>query len=264
MERPSQQRRQYERRRMFDRRSPHPQRHGTDRRRGQRRVGTAGPPGRERRQGIERRAAVRRRVADRRLGAPRRRGARRRDTPTPFSLEHLQTLRESFAHRGPVTCPACGGQLTLGMARSRGSDTIRRVNCLGCGRAAILTNTRAVRILVIAAKEAVREALRTVLAGAGHEVVEAGDAGVGLVAYETLPTDVVFIDVRASGRMDAGEFVRRLRRSFPDARVVGIAGRPSYGTLDPLAVTHGLGAVGTVRLPFSPADVLRAVDEARG
>jgi CheY-like chemotaxis protein len=202
-------------------------------------------------------------VPDRRVGAARRRGARRRDTPTPFSLEHLQTLREAFAHRGPVACPACGGQLTLGMARSRGSDTIRRVNCLGCGRAAILTNTRAVRILVIAANHALRETLRTVLASAGHEVVEAADAGVGLVAYETVPTDVVFIDVRASGRMNAAEFVRRLRRTFPDARVISVAGRPSYSTVDPLAVTHGLGAVGAIRVPFSAADVLRAVEEAR-
>jgi CheY-like chemotaxis protein len=149
------------------------------------------------------------------------------------------------------------------MARTRGTDTIRRVNCIGCGRAAILTNTRAVRVLVIAAKAAVRDALRTVLAGAGHEVVEAADAGVGLIAYETVPTDVVFIDARASGRMDAPEFVRRLRRAFPDARVVSVAGRASYGTVDPLAVTHGLGAVGTVRMPFSPAEVLRAVDDAR-
>jgi DNA-binding NtrC family response regulator len=149
------------------------------------------------------------------------------------------------------------------MARSRGTDTIRRVNCIGCGRAAILTNTRAVRVLVIAAKSAVRDALRTVLAGAGHEVVEAADAGVGLVAYETVPTDVVFIDARASGRMDAPEFVRRLRRAFPEARVVSVAGRPSYGAVDPLAVTHGLGAIATIRMPFSPADVLRAVDDAR-
>jgi CheY-like chemotaxis protein len=203
-------------------------------------------------------------MADRRIGPPRRRGARRRDTPTPFSLAHLQTLRESFAHRGPVHCPACGGQLTLGMARARGPDTIRRVNCVACGKAAILTNTQAVRVLVVAEKHPVREALRTVLAGAGHEVVEVADAGVGLIAYETVPTDVVFIDVRASGRMNAAEFVRLLRRAFPEARVVSIAGRPSYTTVDPLAVTHGLGAVGTIRLPFSPAEVLRAVDEARG
>jgi len=249
---------------MFDRRSPHAQREVTDRRRRERRAAASeGRVSRERRLGAERRLGERRR-ADRRAGAARRRNARRRDTPTPFSLAHLQTLRESFAHRGPVHCPACGGQLTLGMARSRGPDSIRRVNCIGCGRAAILTNTQAVRVLVVAEKAAVREALRTVLAGAGHEVVEAADAGVGLIAYETVPTDIVFIDVRASGRMDGAEFVRRLRRAFPEARVVSVAGRPSYTTVDPLAVTHGLGAVGTIRLPFTAADVLRAVDEARG
>jgi DNA-binding NtrC family response regulator len=140
---------------------------------------------------------------------------------------------------------------------------MRRVNCVGCGKAAVLTNTYPARVLVIEQKEVVRDAIRTILAGAGHEVVEAADAGVGLVAYQDVPTDVVLIDVLAPGRMNAADFIRRLRREFADARVIGMAGRPSYSTVDPLAVTHGVGAVSTIRMPFSAAEVLRAVDEAR-
>lgn len=178
-------------------------------------------------------------------------------------MEHLDLLRQAFSHRGAVACPACGGQLSLGMARSRGPDTIRRVSCVSCSKAAILANTQAMRVLVIEQQHELREALRTILAGAGHEVVEAADAGVGLSAYESVPADVVFIDVRAAGRMDAPEFVRRLRRGFPDARIVAMAGRPSYATVDPLAVTSGLGATRTIRMPFSPAEVLRVVEEVR-
>jgi DNA-binding NtrC family response regulator len=140
---------------------------------------------------------------------------------------------------------------------------MRRVNCFGCGKAAVLSNTYAARVLVIEHKEVVREALRTILAGAGHEIVEAADAGVGIVAYQDAPADVVLIDVHAAGRMSAADFIRRLRREYPDARVVGMAGRPSYATVDPLAVTHGLGAVSTIRAPFTAAEVLKAVDEAR-
>jgi len=207
--------------------------------------------------------AERRQVPDRRRALTRRQAARRRDTPTPFSLQQLESLREQFARPGAATCPACGGTFALGPLRRRDADTMRRVNCLGCGKAAVLTNTYPARVLVIEQKDVVREALRTMLASAGHEVVEAADAGVGLAAYQEAPTDVVLIDVLAAGRMNAADFIRRLRREHPDARVIGMAGRPSYSTVDPLAVTHGLGAVSTIRAPFTAAEVLRAVDEAR-
>jgi DNA-binding response OmpR family regulator len=150
------------------------------------------------------------------------------------------------------------------MARARGADTVRRVSCVACGKAAILANTWAVRVLVIESKDPLREALRTILTGAGHQVIEAADAGVGLAAYESVPADVVFIDVNGSGRMEAGEFVRVLRREHPEARVVGMAGRTSSALADPLAVVRGLGAASTIRMPFAPAEVLRAIDEVRG
>jgi len=256
------QRRQSERRRLFDRRSPLPRREYAERRRAQRRV-LARPVAEERRSGHERRRAERR-VLERRTLGGRRREVRRRDTPAPFSMAHVELLRERFATRGPVTCPACGGQLSLGVARPRGGSTIRRVSCFGCGRAAILSNTRAARVLVIEEKDAFREGLRAILADAGHEVVEATDAGVGLAAYGTGPADVILIDVLASGRMEAAEFVRRLRRDFPEARIVAIAGRPSFVSGDPLAIVRSLGPATTIRMPFTPAELLRAVEEARG
>ena len=133
--------------------------------------------------------------------------------------------------------------------------------CLGCGRAAVVPNSRAARILLIEQHHAQRDTLQAMLASAGHEVVEAADAEVGLLAYQTVPADVVIIDVLAPGRMDAPEFLRRLRRVFPDARVVAMAGRPSYTGVDPLAVMQGLGAVRTIRMPLSRDDLLRIVEE---
>jgi CheY-like chemotaxis protein len=216
------------------------------------------PDGPDRRHGSDRRT-----VPDRRIRLTRRLAARRRDTPTPFSLQQLETLRQVFSRPGPVSCPACGSGLALGAARRSGSDTMRRVSCYGCGKAAVLSNTYPARVLVIEQKDVMRDALRAILAGAGHEIVEAADAGVGLVAYQDAPADVVLIDVHAAGRMSAADFVRRLRREYPDARVVGMAGRPSITGVDPLAVTHGLGAVSTIRAPFTAAEVLKSVDEAR-
>lgn len=193
----------------------------------------------------------------------RRLGRRRRETPTPYTVEQVAELKARFAAPGPVGCPACGSGFSLGPGRRRGADTARRVVCLGCGRAALVPNSRAARILVIEQRTAVRDALRSMLTSAGHEVIEAADAGVALVAYQTVPADVVFIDVLAPGRMDAPEFLRRLRRVFPDARVVAMAGRPSYTGVDPLAVAQGLGAVRTIRMPFSRDHVLRTVEEVR-
>lgn len=195
--------------------------------------------------------------------AARRLGRRRRETPTPFTVEHVAELRSRFAAPGPVSCPACGGGFTLGPGRRRGAETARRVVCLGCGRAAIVPNSRAARILVVDHHTALRDTLRSMLASAGHEVVEAADAGVALIAYQTVPADVVIIDVLAPGRMEAPEFLRRLRRLFPEARVVALAGRPSYTGVDRLAVAQGLGAVRTIRMPLSRDDLLRIVEEAR-
>jgi len=135
--------------------------------------------------------------------------------------------------------------------------------CLGCGRAAIVPNSRAARILVIADHNALRDALHAMLESAGHEVVETADAGVALLAYGTVPADVVIIDVLAPGRMEAPEFLRQLRRTYPDARVVTMAGRPSYRELDPLAITLALGAAGTIRMPCSRDELLRIVEDVR-
>jgi CheY-like chemotaxis protein len=262
VERPSVQRRQGERRRLWDQRSPDPRR-ATDDRRGRDRRNATRETAAERRRAQDRRGGDRRDAQDRRARTPRRHGRRRRETPTPFTVEQVAELRARFAAPGPVTCPACESRFTLGPARRRGKDVARRVVCLGCSRGAVVPNARAARILVIDERRELRDTLQTMLASAGHEVIEAADASVALAAYQTVPTDVVIIDVLSPGRMTAPEFLRRLRRSFPDARVVAMAGRPSYTGVDPLAVTQGLGAARTIRMPISRDDLLRIVDEVR-
>jgi len=255
-------RRRGERRRLWDRRSPLPRRSDADRRRRDRRSAVAQFHS-ERRGAPDRRQSVRRIVADRRMAASRRLGRRRRDTPTPYTIEHMDQLKSRFARPGPVTCPACGGAFTLGPARRRGGEIARRVVCLGCGRAAVVPNSRAARILLIDQNEAVRGHMATMLSGAGHEVVEAGDSSVGLMAYETVPADVVFLDVLSEGRLDPTDFLRQLRRRYPDARVVAVAGRPTFSGVDLLAIMQGLGAVRTMRMPVTRDKILQTVEDVR-
>jgi len=241
MDRPSsEQRRQQERRRLWDRRSADQRRRGD---------------------GIQRQNE--RRAQDRRLTALRRRGRRRRETPTPFSAEQVAEMKARFAQPGAVRCPACNGAFSLGPGRRRGAETARRVLCLGCGRAAVIPNTRVSRILLVGEHAERRDGLQALLAAAGHEVIEAADAGVALLAYQAVPADVIFLDTLAPGRMSAPEFLRRLRRMFPDARVVALAGRQSFTGVDPLAVTQGLGAVRTMRMPVSREDLLKTIEDVR-
>jgi len=175
----------------------------------------------------------------------------------------MNQLRQRFAAPGPVACPACGSRFSLGPGRRRGDEVARRVACLGCGRAAVIPNTRVGRVLVIGQHSAVREHLQAALGNAGHEVVEAADAAVGLLAYHAVPADVVVIDITAPGRLSFADFMRQLRRAYPEARVVAMSGRASALGKDPLAMAHGLGAVRTARLPMPTEELLRIIEEAR-
>jgi len=262
MERTSEQRRLGERRRLWDRRSPQRRRASAERRTGERRSALREVAS-DRRARPDRRAAERRLIAERRVVAARRRGRRRRETPTPYTTTEFAELRTRFAAPGPVSCPACGGRFTLSPARRRGAEFARRVLCLGCGRAAVVPHSCAARVLVVTHNAALRNLLRDMLGGVGHEVVETDDAGVALAAYQTVPADVVILDIVAPGRTSAPDFLRQLRRTFPDARVVALAGRPSYAGMDPLAIVQGLGAVRTVRAPIAREGLLRTVEEAR-
>jgi CheY-like chemotaxis protein len=263
VERPSGWRRLGERRRLWDRRAPAPRRSGADRRRGERRRETREVPS-ERRGTPDRRHERRRKTQDRRTMSIRRLGrVGPRETPPPFTGEQVAELQARFAAPGPVSCPACDGWFTLGPGTRRGAHVARRVMCLGCGRAAIVPDCRAARVIVVDRRSAVRDELHGTLTGAGHQVIEAADAAVALLAYQTVPADVVFIGALPRGRMDAPEFLRQLRRVFPEARVVAVVGQPAHGGVIAPAVEQELGAVRTIRMPLSGALVLRTLEEAR-
>ena len=256
-----QKRRQRERRRLWDQRAPELRRATERRTRARRRAKK--DLAAERRAEADRRQGDRRTTTDRRDVLNRRRGRRRRATPTPYTSAEVTTLRTHFAATRFVSCPACGGGFSLGPARRRANDNARRVACLGCGRAAVIPNSIAARVLVVDAGEPSRETVVTALADAGHNVVAAADGRVALAAYNAVPADVVLVNVHATGKIDAAEFLRRLRRVHAEARVVAMARRPSVNYGDALALARGLGSVHTLRMPASRSDLLRAVEDAQ-
>jgi CheY-like chemotaxis protein len=177
--------------------------------------------------------------------------------------KELADLRAQFASPGRVSCPACGGRVALDPAQRASRESARGVLCFGCGRAAIVPRAWAARVLVSTQNADLRNLLREMLEGAGHDVVETDDTSVALAAYRVAPADVVILDVLAPGRVPAPEFQRELRSSFPDARIVVLAGRTSYAGVDPLMVAPGLERVRSIRVPISREALLKTIEEAR-
>ncbi len=243
------------RRQPDDRRSAWVRRIAPERRQGEhRRAYLGAPPGATPRKGERRKRRERRVVFDRRR-------YRRRDLPTPYSAEEMLRIQRMFQIQGRRgDCPACGGRFTVSASRRRGNDTARRIECRGCGKAAVVTNSWVARVLIVIGSEATREDVRTLLASAGHEVDEAPDADTALRAYRDNPADVVMVDMSPSAGLDGAGFIRRLRADFADAVVLAAGPRTRYGAADPLAAARQLGAANIIRAPFSTSDLLAAIN----
>lgn len=101
-----------------------------------------------------------------------------------------------------------------------------------------------------------RTAFRTILAGAGIEVVgEAGDGDEAVATVARTLPDVVLMDVRMPGR-DGIDATIEVTRRFPEARVLVLT------TFDEDAHIYGAlraGAAGFLLKNASPEDLVRAV-----
>lgn len=242
------------RRQPDDRRSARVRRTAPERRQGERRRGHLGAPA-----GAKPRKGQRRKSRDRRVLFDRRQH-RRRDLPAPYSSEEVLRIHRMFqiqGHRGD--CPACGGRFIVFASRRRGNDTVRKVECRGCGKGAVVTNSWVARVLIVIGAEATRQDVRSLLASAGHEVDEAPDADTALRAYRDNPADVVMVDMSPTAGLDGAAFIRRLRADFADAVVLAAGPRTTYGAADPLAAARQHGAADIIRAPFSTADLLAAI-----
>lgn len=116
------------------------------------------------------------------------------------------------------------------------------------------------RILVIDDDEVVRDTLRLILAGAGHQVALAPDGKAGLEAFEALAPDLVITDIlmpEKEGMETIGD-LRRLAASLP---IIVISGGGRIGNMDFLAAARHFGADRSFAKPFEPDEVLEAVSQ---
>ena len=119
------------------------------------------------------------------------------------------------------------------------------------------------RILVIDDDDLVLSSLRIQLEANDHEVITAdsGNAGITMVSRDAF--DVVICDVFMPD-MDGFETIRAIHERDPDVPVIVISGftfrHTTVPTPDFLAMATQLGAACSLRKPFRPNELLRAVD----
>ena len=114
------------------------------------------------------------------------------------------------------------------------------------------------KVLVVDDSAMSRRILRRILDDAGHTVVEAADGASALASYELERPALVTLDLIMTG-MDGLQVLIELRRQHPHARVIIATADLQRATRDEVMAA---GACAVVNKPFSPEEVIRAVDSA--
>ena len=111
-------------------------------------------------------------------------------------------------------------------------------------------------ILVIDDEEPIRALLRRTLEGAGHEILEASNGGLGLALYQARSADLIITDL-VMPEMDGLEMMLKLTRNFFNVKVIAISGGLEGEV--PLHVAKLLGARQTFQKPLDMETLLSAV-----
>lgn len=116
-------------------------------------------------------------------------------------------------------------------------------------------------ILIIDDSPQIRKYVRFVLEMKGHDVRAAEDGGAGLKAQRERQADLILCDLFMPEK-EGLETIRELRHEFPQQKIIALSGDSHFdGSMDFLAVALRLGAAATLRKPFSPADLVRKVEQ---
>jgi len=116
------------------------------------------------------------------------------------------------------------------------------------------------RIIVIDDNDAVRSTMRRALEPTGHQVFEASDGEAGMKLLAETGADLVITNIFMPGQ-DGIVTLRRIRKEFTGVRVIAVSGGDATGRIDLRRDAELLGAARTLRKPFAPADLRRAVQE---
>ena len=119
------------------------------------------------------------------------------------------------------------------------------------------------RVVVIDDEAGIRRTVEIVLTRAGYEVLLAANGNEGIrLCRETAP-DLVITDIHMPGA-DGFETIACLRTVYPGLPVIAISGGDATERLELLGSASLLGAVSSLRKPFTVRELLEAVHRALG
>lgn len=114
-------------------------------------------------------------------------------------------------------------------------------------------------ILVVDDEDQIRRLIRETLEQAGYQVIEARDGKEAVLQCRRTQADLIIMDILMPDQ-DGLETTSRLRREFPQTKVIAITGGSEMvGTLNFLDVAKMLGAHRTLQKPFEMKALLDAV-----
>src|SRR5258708_11112196 len=122
-----------------------------------------------------------------------------------------------------------------------------------------MSDAAPMRVLIVDDERNIRKTLSIVLQGLGCEVTETGSADAAVEALERSPFDLALVD-RRLGSDDGLALLPRLLAGRPGLEVVMIT---AYAAVDTAVEAIRRGAKDYVRKPFTPAQIRRAVEQAR-
>ncbi len=117
------------------------------------------------------------------------------------------------------------------------------------------------QILIVDDEPTVCDIVRLTLERAGHQVYEAPDGEAALLVCNEHQVDLVITDLFMPN-MDGLQLIVKLREKSPGARVVAISGSVYEGRPKFLEIAGRMESVLTLTKPFTPDELLAAVEEA--
>ena len=101
--------------------------------------------------------------------------------------------------------------------------------------------------------------IEEILESAGHEVILAVNGLEGMQQYHSMPVDLALIDLFMP-KQEGLETIKQLKQQFPNFPIIAMSGDAL--ALPLLAVAQRLGATEVLQKPFSPEELLEAIQLA--
>ena len=116
------------------------------------------------------------------------------------------------------------------------------------------------KFLVVDDDPLVRATVAATLQRAKHAVLQAGDGEQALKVLDREPVDIVVSDILMP-EIDGIGLILALRKRHPQFKIIAMSGGGRTGNTDYLRMAAELGASRILPKPFTPAQLLQAVDE---